>query len=393
MGAVSGMNWPHLTMASGPGDVTDRTLRDQVRQVTYHYDPKFIELFARATDLAKDVFRTRNDVVIMQGEVVLGMEAAVASLISPGDRVLALVSGIYGRSFQALCERFGAEVIPLEVPPNEVVDPEAVRAAFRRHPHVRFLTVVHSEMPSGTLNPVEHICPIAREFGAISIVDASAGLGGEPFQTDEWAVDVAIAGPQKCLGGVPGLALLTVSPAAWDAMDRRPPPLRDSYLSILDWRESWIRKRRFPYTISISLIYALESVLSQAIETGLDRCIARHAAIGRACRAGVRALGFTLWPARDEIMASAVTVIRTPEGFPEAEVRREMRERYGVMVAGGLGEFAGKQIRLGHMAVGAHPTHLAAQLAIFERSVANLGIRVAPGAGVGAAMATLGDWV
>jgi pyridoxamine--pyruvate transaminase len=283
-------------------------------------------------------------------------------------------------------------VIPLEVPPNEVVDPDAVRAAFRRYPNVRFLTVVHSEMPSGTLNPVEYICPIAREFGAISIVDASAGLGGEPFQTDDWAVDVAIAGPQKCLGGVPGLALLAVSPAAWDAMDQRTSPLRDSYLSVLDWRESWIRKRRFPYTISISLIYALESVLSQAIEAGLDRCVARHAAIGRACRAGVRALGFALWPARDEIMASAVTVIRAPEGFPEAEVRREMRERYGVMVAGGLGEFAGKQIRLGHMAVGAHPTHLAAQLAVFERSLANLGIRVPPGAGVGAAMATLGDW-
>ncbi|MGQ0569009.1 MAG: pyridoxal-phosphate-dependent aminotransferase family protein [Armatimonadota bacterium] len=386
------MDWPRLTMATGPGDVTDRTLRDQARQVTYHYDPRFIELFARTTDLAKEVFRTGNDVVIMQGEVVLGMEAAIASLISPGDRVLALSSGVYGHSFRTLCERVGAETIPLDVPPNEAVDPEDVRVALRRHPNVRFLTVVHSEMPSGTLNPVEHICPIAREFGVISIVDASAGVGGELFRTDDWAVDVAIGGPQKCLGGVPGLSLLSVSRAAWDAMERRTPPLRDSYLSVLDWRETWIRRRRFPYTISVSLVYALESVLTQALEEGLDRRVARHTAVGRACRAGVRALGFELWPARDRIMATAITVIRVPEGFPEAEVRREMRERYGVMVAGGLGEFAGKQIRLGHMAVGAHPTHLAAQLAVFERSLANLGQRVSLGAAVGAAMATLGDW-
>lgn len=386
------MNWPHLTMATGPGDVTDRTLRDQARQVTYHYDPKFIEFFGRTTDLAREVFRTRNDVVIMQGEVVLGMEAAIASLIGPGDRVLALISGIYGQSFSMLSERCGAEVIPLEVPPNEAVDPDAVRAALRTHSGVKFLTVVHSEMPSGTLNPIAQICPIAREFGVISIVDASAGVGGEVFPTDAWAVDVAIAGPQKCLGGVPGLSLLAVSPAAWDAMERRRPPLRESFLSVLDWRESWIRKRRFPYTISVSLVYALESVLAQALEEGLDRRMARHTAIGLACRAGVRALGFELWPARDEITATAITVIRVPEGFPEAEVRREMRERYGLMVAGGLGEFAGKQIRLGHMAVGAHPTHLAAQLAVFERSLANLGQRVSLGTGVGAAMASLGDW-
>jgi pyridoxamine--pyruvate transaminase len=386
------MGWPHLTMATGPGDVTDRTLRDHARQVTYHYDPAFIDFFARTTELAKHAFETANDVVIMQGEVVLGMEAAVASLVGPGDRVLTLISGIYGRWFKTLCDRAGAETNPLEVSPHDAVDPDAVRAALRAHPGVKFLTAVHSEMPSGTLNPVDQIGPIAREFGAISIVDASASVGGEAFHTDAWAVDVAIAGPQKCLGGVPGLSMLSVSPAAWAAMESRPAPLRDSYLSVLDWRESWIARRRFPYTISVSLVYALESVLAQTLDEGLAHRVARHSTIARAARAGVRALGFELWPARDEIAATAITVVRVPDGFPEARVRQDMRDRYGVMVAGGLGEFAGQQIRLGHMATGAHPVKLAAQLAVLERSMANAGVRVSLGAGVSAAMNLLGDW-
>jgi pyridoxamine--pyruvate transaminase len=184
--------------------------------------------------------------------------------------------------------------------------------------------------------------------------------------------------------------MLSVSPTAWAAMERR--PLRDSYLSMLDWREAWLAKRRFPYTISVSLVYALESVLAQALEEGLERRVARHTAIARAARAGVRALGFELWPVRDEIAATAITVVRVPDGFPEAKVRQEMRDRYGVMVAGGLGDFAGRQIRLGHMAVGAHPVKLAAQLAVLERSMANAGVRVSLGAGVSAAMNLLGDW-
>jgi pyridoxamine--pyruvate transaminase len=386
------MSWPHLTMATGPGDVTDRTLRDHARQVTYHYDPAFIDFFAHTTDLAKRAMETANDVVLMQGEVVLGMEAAIASMVAPGDRVLALISGIYGHSFKTLCDRAGAETIPLEVPPHDAVDPDAVRAALRAHPDIKFVTAVHSEMPSGTLNPVDRIGPIVREFGAVSIIDASASVGGEAFHTDAWAVDVAIAGPQKCLGGVPGLCMLSVSPAAWAAMDRHPSPLRESYLSILDWRASWIAKRRFPYTISVSLVYALESVLAQALEEGLEHRVARHGAIARAARAGVRALGFEMWPSRDEIAATAITVVRVPDGFPEAKVRQEMRDRYGVMVAGGLGEFAGRQIRLGHMATGAHPTKLAAQLAVLERSMANVGARVTLGAGTSAAMHQLGDW-
>ena len=390
MGAVT--EWPHLSAASGPGEATNRTLRDHIRPVVNHYDPVFIEMFARACDLLQQVYQTRHDVVIMQGETVLGMEAVAASLFSSGDRVLNLVSGVFGKWFEQFIVRYGAEPIEVAVPYNEAVDPDVVRAALKRHAGVRFLSVIHAETPSGTVNPIEPICTAAREAGVLTIVDTALGLGGEPFHTDAWGVDLAVSGPQKCLGGVPGLSLMAVSPAAWDAMERRRPPLRESYLSLLDWRETWVRNRTFPYTPSVSLVYALESVLAQVVEVGLDCYIARHQHIGRACRAGIRALGLELWAARDSIASSAVTTIRTPAGVQVGALVRHMRERYGVRISGGYKDLVNITFRVGHMGAAAHPTSLAALLAILERSLADLGMPVTLGTGVGAAMAALGDW-
>jgi pyridoxamine--pyruvate transaminase len=386
-------DWPYLSAASGPGEVTNRTLRDHARQVVNHYDPAFIETFGRAVQHLTQIFRTAHDVVIPQGEVVLGMEAVAASLFSPGDRVLNLVSGIFGKWFGTFITRAGADAVELAVPYNEAVDPEDVRRALRRHRDIRFLAVVHAETPSGTVNPVDQICPVAAEAGVVTIVDTALGLGSHPFETDAWGVDVAIAGPQKALGGVPGLCPIAVSPRAWEAMTRRrPAPLRESYLSLLDWRESWVEKRAFPYTASVSLVYALESVAAQALEIGLDRYVARHTRIGRACRAGVRALGLEPWPARDEIACNAVTTVRTPAGLDAGALVARMRDPYGVKISGGYKELAGVTFRLGHMGVSAHPTHLAALLAVLERSLVDLGRPAPLGAGVGAAMALLGDW-
>ncbi|MGH2534895.1 MAG: alanine--glyoxylate aminotransferase family protein, partial [Thermomicrobiales bacterium] len=148
-----------------------------------------------------------------------------------------------------------------------------------------------------------------------------------------------------------------------------------------------------PYTPSVSEMYALESTLTQALEIGMERFAARHQAIARACREGVKALGFDLWPAREEIAAACVTAIKMPDGLTDEQIRGTMRRRYGVMISPGYGELQGKLIRLGHMGpMQAHPTMLAAQLAIFERALADLGRPVELGAGVGAAMAALDDW-
>ncbi len=384
--------WPLLNLSCGPAEVTPRTLRDGARPVLYHYDPAFLRLFTRTCALLQEVYRTQYDVVIMQGEAVLGLEAAAASLIAPGDKVLNLVSGVFGQLYAPYIERYGGEVVELAVPFDEAIDPDDVRAALRRTPGITYLSMVHSETPSGTVNPVCEIGAIAREFGVLTIVDTVSGLGSEPFSPEECAVDVAISAPQKCLGGTPGLSLLAISPAAWETMEQRPRPLRGSFLSILDWRESWIAQGRFPYTPSVSTVYALESALTQVLEVGLERHVARHAAVARACRAGVRALGLRPWPARDEIAAACCTAVAVPDNLDEAALRDRMRGRYGVMISGGHGGLAGKVFRLGHMGPAAQPAYLAAQLGVLERALADLGWPVLFGAGVGAAMAALDSW-
>ncbi len=386
--------WPRLNLAAGPVEVTARTLRDQAKPVLYHYDPAFIEFYAETTDLLKQVFRTRYDVVIMQGEAILGLEAAAASMISPGDKVLNLVSGVFGKWFQDFIEAYGGETIEIAVPYNDAIDPEDVRRVLQANPGIKFLSVVHSETPSGTHNPVREIGRIAKEFGVITMVDTVSGLGGEVLSPEDWGLDVAVAGPQKCLGGTPGLSLMAISPDAWKAMEaRKPKPLRGSFLSILDWKATWLDQRRFPYTPSVTEIYALRSVLEQALEVGMDEFAARHQQIAAACRAGVRALGLDLWPVRDEIAASCVTAVRTPDGLDEARMRAVMRRKYGVTISPGYGELNGKLFRLGHMGPAqAHPTVLAAQLAVFERALNDVGYPVPFGAGVGAAMATLSGW-
>jgi pyridoxamine--pyruvate transaminase len=381
-----------MTLAGGPVQVTERTLRDMSKPVLYHYDPAFIELFDRSCELLRQVYRTRYDVVILQGEAILGLEAAAASLVSPGDRVLNLVSGVFGKWFELFIAKYGGETVELAVPYNEAIDPDDVRKTLERNPDIRFLSVVHSETPSATVNPVAEIGRIARERGVLTIVDTVSGLGGELLSPEEWGIDVAIAGPQKCLGGPPGLSLLAVSPEAWRAMESRKDPLRGSFLSILDWKDTWLEKKTFPYTPSVSTMYGLESVLTQALEEGMERMAARHSAIARACRRGVEAMGLALWAAREEIAGPVVTGVAIPAGLEDKALRSHLRERYGIMISGGYGELSGKLFRLGHMGMAAHPAYLASQLAMLERTLADLGRPVKLGAGVGAALESLTSW-
>jgi len=389
---VAMKTWPQMTLAGGPVQVTDRTLRAQSRPVLYHYDPAFIEFFDRTSELLRRVYRTEHDVVILQGEAILGLEAAAACLLSPGDKVLNLVSGVFGKWFELFIDKYGGETVQLAVPYNEAIDPDAVRKSLDQHPDVKFLSVVHSETPSATINPVEAIGAIAKERGVLTIVDTVSGLGSEVLSPESWSIDVAVAGPQKCLGGPPGLSLLAISPEAWKAMESKPSPLRGSFLSILDWKDTWLAKKTFPYTPSVSAIYALESVLEQALEEGVEQVAARHATIARACRRGVEAMGLELWAARESIAAPCVTGVVMPDGLDDERLRGHLRDRYGVMISGGYGELAGKLFRLGHMGLAAHPTYLCAQLAMLERSLVDLGVPLTLGEGVGAALESLSDW-
>ena len=383
------MRDPDFTLSAGPVTATPRVLAALGSPIVYHYDPAFIERFRATERKLADVFLTTNDVLLMQGEAVLGLEAAARGLVKPGTKVLNLVQGVFGKGMGYWLKDFGAELHELEVPYNDAVDPADVERYLDEHPGIELVTVVHSETPSGTVCDVSSIGPIARSRGALTLIDCVSSLGGIEFRTDDWELDVCVAGAQKCLGGPPGMSLITVSDAAWDRIRANPAAPRASFLSMLDWKEQWIDGDRFPFTPSVTELYGVEASVDELLDEGLEASIARHERSAAACRAGVRAMGLELWPRSDEVAAACVTAIAVPEGLTDVQVRAHCRERYGVMISGGQG--AGNLVRIGHMATSARGLHPVVGLAALGRTLADLGVQVEIGAGVEAALAEVSE--
>ncbi len=375
-----------ITMSAGPNSIHDRIRLAYARQLRYHYDPDFHALFDDSLEKLRQVYQTSGDVVIMQGEAVLGLEAASACTVRPGDLCLNLVSGVFGAGYARYFRRYsGHDPLEIIVPYNAAIDPADVEKLLKEH-NLRALAVVHSETPSGTLNPVAEICALAREHGVLTIVDAVSSIGGMPVPVDEWGADIVVGGPHKCLGAAPGSALMAISHRAWEAMLDRDEPLRRSYLSILDWKEMWLESRRFPFTVFVGQINGLNEALSMVLEEGLQERFDRHTQAAQMTRMGVRALGLELWPVRETIASTCVTAVSVPEGLDAHRLLAHMRNRYGLVIAGSLKELEGKVVRIGHMGHMARPSFVQLALGALERSLLDLGFPVTLGSGVGAAL-------
>jgi pyridoxamine---pyruvate transaminase len=380
---------PDFTVSAGPTMAPPRVLAAQGAPITYHYDPVFLEAFRRTERKIGELYQTSQDILLMQGEAVLGLEAAARSLVRPGMPVLNLVSGVFGKGMGYWLRDFGAELHELEVAYNDAVDPGEVARYLDDHPEIELVAVVHCETPSGTLNAVEEIGPIAKEHGALMLVDCVSSFGGIPIWPDEWKLDVCVAGPQKCLAGPPGMSLMSVSADAWEAIRANPAAPRASFLSMLDWKEQWIDGEKFPFTPSVVDVHGVEAAADELLAEGLEASFARHALAGRACRAGVRAMGLELWPRAEQLAAPCVTAVALPDGLTDTRVRDECRSRYGVMISGSQG--AGNLVRIGHMGPTARSLYPVVGLAALGRTLADLGVRVAIGEGVEAALAELSE--
>jgi pyridoxamine---pyruvate transaminase len=375
---------PQFTITGGPNEISDRVLTAMARQTMYHYDPVFLDLYKDTIEKLKRVFQTNNDLVILHGEAVLGLEAAAASTIEPGDKCLNLASGPFGKGYARHIQRYGGELLELEVPFNEAIDPRDVSDTFEKHRDIKVLSMVYSETPSGTFNPVWDICRIAKEYGAVTIVDAVSAVGGMQCLPDDWGIDLCVASPQKCLACTPGSSMIAVSEDGWKKMLSRSNPLRGSVLSILDFKERWIENGRFPYTPSVNQVYALNEAMAQLLEEGLEQSFERHRTAAKACRAGIKAMGLRLWPVSEDIMSNCVTAVTVPDGVTDESLRGLMREKYGVMVSGGHGNLIGKLFRIGHMGKMAQVAYVLVALAALEKALRDLGVQVPEGAGAAA---------
>jgi pyridoxamine--pyruvate transaminase len=377
-----------LTLSAGPNDVFPEVRAAMGGPVFYHYDPVFMERFRAAEAAVGRIFgSSSHEILLMQGEAILGLEAAARSLATRGTPCLNLVSGVFGKGFGMWLTAIGAELHEIEVPYDQSIDPDSVAAYLDAHPGIKVVSVVHSETPSGTVNPVDRIGPICRQRGVVTVVDAVSSYGGIELRPDEWQLDLIVAGPQKCLGGPPGMSLMAISREAWAAIDANPDAPRGSFLSITDWRDAWHGQGRFPFTPSVPEVVGVLAAAELLLATGTDAVLARHDRVARACRAGVRGMGLRIWPASEDIAAASVTSIAVPDGITDIQVRDHARERYGVQLS--AGQNAGNIIRIGHMGATARPAFVVAGLAAVGQTLRDLGATVDVGAGLEAALTSL----
>jgi pyridoxamine---pyruvate transaminase len=383
---------PDFTLTAGPTMASRRVLAALGEPIIFDYDPLFLERFRETERLLAEVMRTTHDVVLMQGEAVLGLEAAARGLVRPGLRALNLVSGVYAAWFGDWLREYGADVIEVRVPYDEAVSAEAVERALRDNPGIELVALVHSETPSGIENPLAAIGPLAHAHGALMVADIVSALAGTDVRIDDWNVDVAVAGPQKCLAGPPGMSLISVSARAWEAIEANPTAPRGSFLSLLDWKHHWIDGGRvaFPYTPSVVDVNGVHAALREVLDDGgVDAAVARHARAARATRAGVRALGLELWPRRDAYAANCVTAVRCPDGLSVPDALDHIRRRYGVMLSGGYGELKASVFRLGHMGPASRSLYPLVAVSALGRGLVDLGVSLDVGAGADAVMAEL----
>lgn len=377
---------PVLSLTPGPVPVYPEVLHALSRQVPYDYDRPYQAFYERTVEKLQKAMRLSTKPLILQGEPVLGLEAAAAGLIAPGDTVLNLASGPFGKGFGVWARRHSSNVIDLEVPDDQAIAPQAVADMLKRHPEIAVVSVCHHETPCGTINPINEIGAVVAAHGALLIVDAVSSFGGMNTHPEDCQAGTYVTGPAKCLGAPPALTLLGISDRAWAKIKANPAAPRGSMLSILDWEDAGQADKRFPFTTSIADINGLDAALDLYLGEGAEAVWARHDLTARAFRAGVAALGLSIWAATDVIASPTTTVVRLPEGMTEEALIADMRERYGVLVSGGRGPTAGRALRVGHMGPAAQPLHAIAALAALSGSLNRLGFCCPAGAAIEAAL-------
>jgi aspartate aminotransferase-like enzyme len=369
----------NLLLTPGPTPIPPDVAAAEARPLPHHRSPEFKDILARVLAALRRVYRTERDVILFSSSGTAAVESAYANLLSPGDRILVVSAGNFGERWVKMGEAYRADVEVLRSPWGTRPDPAAVAERVNGRDDLAAVFVVHSETSTGATADVEAIARLTAERSSCLVVDAISSLGATPLETDAWGLDVVVTGSQKALMTPPGLAFASVSERARERSRTATNP-RFS----LDWERALAAqaKGQTPFTPAISLVQALDVALAMIEADGLEARFEQTVRLGRGVRAGLRALGLQLFsPDRDD--CSLVTAALWPAGIDGEAVRRALRDRHGITVAGGQGELTGRILRIG--AFGAiEAGDIVRGLAALEVELLQAGHVLELGAGVGA---------
>jgi len=335
-----------LLMMPGPVPVAPRVLRAMSKPMINHRSTEFAAIYDDCREILADVYQTKNDIFVISGSGTAGMEAAVGSVVESGDKVVAIENGKFGQRFKDLAALYG-DVVPLEFEWGTSVDLEMVKEKLEAG--AKAITLVHNETSAGILNPAAEIGKLAKKHDALFIMDGVTSLGGDDVKVDEWGVDIAVVGSQKCLAAPPGLAMVSVSEKAFEVMNdvkKRP-----YYNDLKAYKKSGDKARtETPYTPAIPLFYALQEALHIVKEEGMEARINRHKVLSEAVRAGAAEMNIEMLPQLNEYSrySNSVSAMKAPEGIDGEDIKGDMKKR-GIIIAGGQEHLKGKIFRIGSM--------------------------------------------
>lgn len=330
-------------------------------------DPSFCEFYKETCDILAQYMNTKNNVYILGGEGILGLEAACASLTEQGDRVLVIDNGIFGRGFADFVTMYGGQAVSYVSDYQKPIEVDDLKKFLEKDSDFKYATVVHCDTPSGVLNDIHAICNLLSGYGILTVVDSVAAMFGEVVNVDESKIDILCGGSQKALSAPPGLTMLWVSDKAIATMENRKRPIAAFYANILTFK-NYYEEKWFPYTMPISDIYGLRAAIDNVVQD--HEILDRHEKIAKATRKAVVAAGLKLY--LKEGYSNTVTVIQVPEGYTDKEILGMMKDKYQVMIAGCFDILAGKVIRIGHMGENASTENMIEVLEALTRTLEDL---------------------
>jgi alanine-glyoxylate transaminase/serine-glyoxylate transaminase/serine-pyruvate transaminase len=334
----------------GPVSVDEDVLDAMSQPVMRHYGDEWLEIHNETLDLAKRVFQTQGDLFIVPGPGSAAMDMGLGSLLATGDKVVVGINGFFGERLAAIAQSYGLEVVPFTAELGQPLAPDALREILREK-DARAVAVVHHETATTVMNPVKPLAEAAHEAGLPILVDAISSMGGVELPVDAWGVDICVTATNKCLECPPGLALISISPRAWEQVDQVENRHHGWYLNLKTWRQyraNWGAWHPSPVTLPTNNIVGLRVSLRKIVAEGLEARFARFVRISRAVRKGLGNVGFEMF-VPDEFASPLTTAVKARPEFPVSEMLRWLAEERGILVGGGLEQLAGKIFRVGHL--------------------------------------------
>jgi len=355
-------------MGPGPSEVAPSVLKAMSLPLLGHLDPAFVKMMDEIKAMLRAVFLTKSEMTFpVSGTGSAGMEFCFVNLIEPGDEVVIGVNGVFGTRMVEVAERCGAKVTKVEAPWGRIIEPQQIADALKGR-KTKLVAIVHAETSTGALTPVEEISRLAREAGALMLLDTVTSLGGCPVRVDDWGIDAIYSGTQKCLSCPPGLAPVSFSPRALEAAKRRKAKVQSWYLDVNLLASYWGEERVYHHTAPISMNYALHEALRLVLLESLENRWRRHHENHLAFKEGLKAMGLTI-ASQEGHQLWQLNAISVPGGVDEAAVRKALLNDHGIEIGAGLGPFKGKVWRVGLMGETATPENVTRCLSAFQAAL------------------------